>query len=139
MSADICPSTESGEMLLCRLRDASAMEVKALWREMQEALVADPSTPLAGFIAIALGRRAPPPSQADAIAALLARHGSCHVKALALRGWPTLPAAQAGLSSSCWRLQAAARAAFARLGAPLPGDAPLPSFLRTIAPQEDTF
>jgi hypothetical protein len=137
MSADTCPSTESGEMLLCRLRDAS--EVDSLWSEMQQMLIADPATPLAGFIAIALGRRAPPRAQAEEIAALLARHRSCHVKALALRGWPTLPAAQAGLRSSCWRLQAAARAAFPRLGAPVPGDAPLPSFLRTIPPQEDTF
>ena len=139
MSAETCPSAESGEMLLCRLRDASTMEVEAIWREMREVLIADPATPLAGFMAIALGRRPPPRGQADEIAALLAGHASCHVKALALRGWPTLPAAQAGLSSSCWRLQAAARAAFARHGAPLPGDVPLPSFLRKIPPQEDTF
>ena len=139
MTADTCPSLEAGEMLLCRVRDASASEAKTVWRALAELLIADPTTPLAGWIAIALGRRPPPQAQADELAAMLAKHPSCHTKALALRGWPTLPAAQAGLRSSCWRLQAAARAAFARLGAPLPAQAPLPSFLRGIAPQEDTY
>jgi hypothetical protein len=102
-------------------------------------LVEDATTPLAGWIAIALSRRAPAQPQAERIAALLSRRQSCNVRALALRAWPTLPAAQEGLRSSCWRLQAAARAAFARLGAQLPGDAALASFLRRIPPQEDTF
>ena len=132
-----CPAADAGAALLCRLREAP--QVEAVWSEMEQMLVADPATPLAGWIAIALSRSPPPASKRDRIAQLLARHDSCHVRALALRGWPTLAAAKAGLSSNCWRLQAAARAAFARLGAPLPGDAPLASFLRTIPPQEDTF
>jgi hypothetical protein len=61
------------------------------------------------------------------------------VRALALRGWPTLPAAQAGVRSPCYRLQSAARAAFARLGAPIPPDVTLPTFLRALPPQDDTF
>ena len=132
-----CPASDAGEALLCRLREASDLE--ALWSELQQMLISDPATPLAGWIAIALGRRPPSPSQRERIAELLAAHDSCHVKALALRAWPTPRAAQAGLRSSCWRLQAAARAAFTRLGAAVPGDAPLPSFLRRIPPQEDTF
>jgi hypothetical protein len=43
------------------------------------------------------------------------------------------------MRSSCFRLQAAARAAFARLGATPPPDAALPSFLRSLPPQDDTF
>jgi hypothetical protein len=134
---DSCPAPDAGEALLCRLRDAGAAEVQTIWRELEEVLVADPATPLAGWIAIALGRR--PPPQAAKIAQFLDRNENCAVRALALRGWPTLAAAQAGLRSGCWRLQAAARAAFVRLGMPLPGEATLPSFLRAIPPQEDTF
>jgi hypothetical protein len=134
-SAETCPSSDPGEALLCRVRDASDLD--AAWRELALVLEEDPSTPLAGWIAIALGKR--PPANADEIAALLARRESCNVRALALRAWPTLPAAHEGLRTSCWRLQAAARAAFVRLGVPLPEDARLPSFLRTIPPQEDTF
>jgi hypothetical protein len=69
----------------------------------------------------------------------LASRESCNVRALALRAWPTLAAAHEGIRSDCFRLQAAAAAAFARLGAPPPRDAALPSFLRSIPPQEDTF
>jgi hypothetical protein len=77
---------------------------------------------------------------ADAEAAWrLASRGSCNVRALALRAWPTLAAANEGIRSGCFRLQAAALAAFARLGAAPPADAALPSFLRSIPPQEDTF
>jgi len=138
-TADSCPAPDAGEALLCRLRDASALEVATMWDELEKLLAADPATPLAGWIAIALGRRPPPQAQAGEIAALLARRESCNVRALALRSWPTLAAAQAGLRSGCFRLQAAARAAFARLGVPLPAGATLASFLRAIPPQEDTF
>lgn len=136
-AADTCPSPDPGEALLCRLREASDLD--RIWDELEALLAEDATTPLAGWIAIALSRRAPAQPQAERIAALLSRRQSCNVRALALRAWPTLPAAQEGLRSSCWRLQAAARAAFARLGAQLPGDAALASFLRRIPPQEDTF
>jgi hypothetical protein len=131
-TATTCPSDDPGEILLCRLRDAA--DVDAMWRELRE-LVA---TPMAGWVAIALGERPPARAQADDIAALLAQRESCAVRALALRSWPTLPAAQAAVRSDCYRLQAAGVAAFARLGAPLPADAPLPSFLQRLPPQEDT-
>jgi hypothetical protein len=61
------------------------------------------------------------------------------VRALGLRAWPTLAAAQAGIRSPCYRLQSAARAAFVRLRQPLPADAPLPLFLRALPPQDDTL
>jgi len=47
--------------------------------------------------------------------------------------------AQAGVRSSCYRLQAAGAAAFARLGRPLPPDAALPSFLKGIPVPDDTY
>jgi len=135
MSAQTCPSSDPGEALLCRVRDAN--DPAGTWRELSTLLEEDPATPLAGWIAIALARR--PPANASEIAALLAKRESCNVRALALRAWPTLPAAQEGIRSGCFRLQAAARAALARLGAPIPADAALPSFLRALPPQEDTY
>ena len=68
----------------------------------------------------------------------LATRESCNVRALALRAFPTLRAAQAGIRSCCFRLQAAARMAFVRMGDP-PPDAALPPFLRALPPQDDTF
>ena len=134
-TTETCPSSDPGEALLCRARDAADLE--ALWDELKATLVADPATPLAGWIAIALARW--PPGNAAEIAALLAKRESCNVRALALRAFPTLPAAQAGIRSSCFRLQAAARMAFVRMGDPVPADAALPLFLRAIPPQEDTY
>ena len=128
----VCPSQDPGEALVCRLRDAANAD--AAWRELR-ALI---ETPLAGWVAIALRERPPAREQAGEIAELLAARESCNVRALALRAWPTLPAAEAALRSSCFRLQSAGVAAYARLGVALPADAPLPMFLRRIPPQEDT-
>jgi len=128
-----CPSQDPGEALVCRLRDAANAE--AAWRELR-ALI---DTPLAGWVAIALRERPPAREQAQEIATLLAAREGCNVRALALRAWPTLPAAAAALRSSCYRLQSAGVAAYARLGVALPADAPLPTFLRRIPPQEDTY
>ena len=69
----------------------------------------------------------------------LLQHRSCSLRALALRAWPTLPGAEAAVRSDCFRLQTAGAAAFRKLGAPLPGDVKLPSFLRAIPPQHDTY
>jgi hypothetical protein len=136
-SADTCPSSHPGEALICRVRGSPDPE--AVWSELKATLLADPATPLAGWIAIALARRPPGKENAEEIATLLAKTDRCNPRALALRAWPTLPAAQAGVRSGCFRLQAAALAAFARLGAAPPGDVKLPSFLRALPPQEDTF
>jgi hypothetical protein len=125
------------EALLCLLRDAPEPEAAAMWHELQELVVKEPE--LAPLVAMALGVRPPTRDQAARIAGLLHEQGNCAVRALSLRAWPTLAAAQAGLRSSCWRLQAAARAALARLGAPLPADVVLPTFLRGPAVQEEAF
>jgi hypothetical protein len=133
MTATACPSPDPGEALLCRVRDAPDLD--AIWRELR----AEVDSPLAGWVAIALAQRPPRAAQAEEIAALLERRESCNVRALALRAWPTIPAAEAAVRSSCYRLQAAGAAAFARLGRPVPPDAVLPSFLKGITPPEDTY
>ena len=133
MTATACPSPDPGEALLCRLRDAA--DPDAIWRELRGKV----DSPLAGWIAIALAQRPPPQAQAEEIAALLDRRESCNVRALALRAWPTLSAAQSAVRSTCYRLQAAGAAAFARLGRPLPPDALLPSFLKGIPVPDDTY
>ena len=133
MSPTVCPSQDPGETLLCRLREAPDLD--AIWLEFRGLV----DTPLAGWVAIALAQRPPRRPQAEEIAALLAARESCNVRALALRAWPTLPAAEAAVRSRCFRLQSAGVAAFAHLGAPLPADAPLPPFLRRIPPQPDTY
>ena len=130
-SSPACPSHDPGESLVCRVLAASDLD--AAWSEVKPLI----ATPLAGYVAIALARR--PPSNGGEIAALLAKRESCNVRALALRAWPTQAAAREGIRSDCYRLQAAARAAFARLGMQLPADARLPSFLRALPPQDDTF
>jgi hypothetical protein len=127
-----CPSQDPGEALLCQLKETPDLD--AFWRELRNKV----DSPLAGWVAIALGQRPPPAAQAEEIAALLDRRESCNVRALALRAWPTLPAAQSAVRSSCYRLQAAGAAAFARLGRPLPPDAVLPSFLNGIPVPDDT-
>jgi hypothetical protein len=135
LTPENCPSADPGEALVCRLRDAQDLE--GIWRELADALKRDPKHPLAGWMAVALAKR--PPANGNEIAQLLARHGNCNVRALALRAWPTLSAARDGIGSGCYRLQAAARAAFERLGEPLPANAKLPTFLREIETQEDTY
>jgi hypothetical protein len=134
-SRENCPSDDPGEALVCRVRDSA--DVEKAWRDLAAVLRQDPSTPLAGWIAIALARR--PPANGEEIARLLAQRESCNVRALALRAWPTLSEAQTSIRSGCFRLQAAARAAFVRLGVPLPAEAKLPAFLRKLPPQEDTY
>ncbi len=125
-----------GYALDCALRAASDGVAAAMWRDLQEFLAADPATPFAVDIALAQRARPAPAAQADAIAELLDRHPRCSVRALALRARPRVAAAQAALGSGCWRLQSAARAALARLGAPLPADTALPSFLKQVPPVE---
>ena len=74
-SAQTCPSAHPGEALVCRVRDAPDLE--AVWRELKAQLANDA---LAGWIAIALGQRPPPPPLAEEIAAGLAARESCNVR-----------------------------------------------------------
>jgi hypothetical protein len=119
-----------GDALRCALREASDAQAAAMWREMEEFLGADPATPFAIDIALAQRARAAPAAQARRIAPILDRHPHCGVRALALQAFPRREAAEAGVRSSCWQLQAAAKAELGRMGVPLPADAVLPSFLR---------
>jgi hypothetical protein len=106
-------------------------------RPQQPALAVEAMTPLA----------CPPQDPRDAMLCRLRgarddelfKHSNCSVRALALRAWPALGPAQAAVHSDCFRLQAAGVAALKQLGAPLPADAALPSFLRAIPPQDDTY
>jgi hypothetical protein len=129
-----CPSSHAGESLVCRVVEATDLE--RTWRELTALM---PKSELAGWIAVALAKRPPSPPQAAHIAEALSKRESCNVRALALRAWPTPTAAHEGVRSGCYRLQAAALAAFARLGERPPADASLPSFLRALPPQDDTF
>ena len=129
-----CPSSDPGESLVCRV--LAAPDLERTWRELTATL---PNTEHAGWIAVALAKRPPSPPQAEYIAETLSKRESCNVRALALRAWPTVSAAHEGVRSTCYRLQAAALAGFARLGERAPPDAALPSFLRTLPPQDDTF
>jgi hypothetical protein len=128
-----CPSGDPGEALLCRVLGST--QIETTWMELRTILEKEPATPLAGWIAIALARR--PPAEPAPIAALLAQRESCNVRALALRAHPTAGAAEAGIRSPCYRLQAAARAALVGLGRPVPRG--LPSFLEAVPPQDDTY
>lgn len=80
-------------------------------------------------------RDAPEPVGAE-MAYDLAEKGDCATRSIALLARPRIELAQAAIRSDCWRLQAAARGAFERLGAPLPSDVALPSFLRQHPPIE---
>ena len=133
-TAPTCPSSDAGEALVCRV--LAARDLERTWRELTATL---PDTELAGWIAVALARRPPSAPQAEYIAEVLSKRESCNVRALALRAWPTVGAAHEGVRSTCYRLQAAALAGFARLGERVPPDAALPSFLRGLPPQDDTF
>ena len=80
-------------------------------------------------------RAAPAPLGADMAQELMER-GNCAMQAIALLARPALDRANGAISSTCWRLQAAARSALEGLGAPLPPAARLPTFLRQRPPSE---
>src|SRR5690606_16790166 len=111
-----------GAALRCALKDGER------WDEAARLLAENPATPLAGWIAGTL-ERAPPAVTAE-ILERLENNRACAVHALALESLPRLDAARAALGSPCWRLQAAALAALARLGAAPDPDVSLPGFLR---------
>lgn len=81
------------------------------WGILEQELVTHPASPLAPWLA----RKAAP--HRDALLHALELHPSCGVRAAALRVRSSVPAALSALRSTCWRLQAAARAELTRLGA----------------------
>ena len=119
-----------GNLLPCVLRQAALEEAQAMWSAMEQLLDADAQSPFAMAIALALRERPAPRAQLRRIVQAMRRHHSCMVRSAALLLENSARAARASLSSSCWLLQATALAVLDKLGAPIPADAPLPSFMR---------
>ena len=115
-----------------------------MWNALEQALLAEPTTPFAVPLVDVLRGRVPPAAQALRLLRVLDAHPWCSVRAGALRlrhavtlgeasPEATIQAAQAAMESPCWRLQAAGRAALRQLGvAPVYG-AHVASFLRDDA------
>ena len=100
------------------------------WDELERLLEADPSTPLGVAIALALREHPPARPQGERILRRLLAHPRCSARAAALVTQASVVAAKGALGSSCYVMQAAALESLARLGAAVPADAALPSFLR---------
>jgi hypothetical protein len=130
-----------GEALRCTLADATDEDATAMWSALKEVLEADPATPFAGAIVSALYERPAPAQQMEGTLRVLEDHPHCGVRAAALSlryvtakdeaaRFQIAPLAQTALRSTCWRLQATARARLKRLGIALDSDVILPSFMR---------
>jgi hypothetical protein len=126
------------EALRCVLTSASESAAAGIWTEIEAMLEADPPSPFAEALAVALRARPAPPLQLRRIVEALERHPRCALRTAALRIRqasldPDAAPARAALRSSCWRLQAAALDVLKRIGLePEAADA-LPSFLRSHA------
>ena len=126
------------EALRCSAAAASAGDAQAMWDAMERVLAAEPATPFAGAIIVALRERSAPPQQMERVLAALDAHPYCGVRAAALRlrgsagsaRDTAITAAQAALRSPCWRLQATALAVLRQLGAAPADRTRLPTFLR---------
>ena len=129
-----------GEALRCAIAAAASEPLEAMWTEMEHVLAREPATPFAGAIAGALRERPAPAPQMSRILRVLDEHPRCSVRtaSLSLRSRlahdeasrrSAASQAQTALRSSCWRLQAAALTAMARLGTAPEAGAALPSFL----------
>jgi hypothetical protein len=118
-----------GNALPCVLRQAAPEEALAMWAAMERVMRADPASPFAMPIALALRERPAPAAQLDTVTRALARHPSCAVRAAAVVLENSAAAAQTALRSSCWLLQASALRVLQKLGEAPPRSAPLPSFL----------
>jgi hypothetical protein len=104
-----------GDRLRCAVGDPQ--QSAALWQALDAELARDPSSSLAGWIAIAFGARPPPPPLYQSMLDRLDTHPYCSVRALALIAVPRAEVARRALGSSCFRLQAAAAQALEKLGA----------------------
>jgi hypothetical protein len=92
--------------LRCALKGASPEQAKAMWNAFEKTLDADPASPYAGMIAVALRERPPPEAQRQRLLERIATHPSCGVRTAGLELDGSVAAAQAALESSCWQLQA---------------------------------
>ena len=116
--------------LPCVLSQAAPEEAAAMSTAMERVLHADPQSPFALPIALALRDRPAAPNQQERITQALALHPSCAVRAAAVVLANSAAAAQPALRSSCWLLQATALRILGKLGAMPPPAADMPSFLR---------
>lgn len=129
-----------GAALSCTLGAAAADQAAAMWSELERLLDAEPATPFAGAITMALRRRMPDPPQVQRMLEVLDAHPRCSVRAAALflrlgaagddaSQTAVAAIAQAALRSPCWRMQAAARSVLRKLNVTPEGSAAPPSFL----------
>ena len=88
-----------------------ALRCSTDWPLMEELLEREPASPLAFWIALSLQTHS---TKNEKLLRLLDAHPSCGVRAAALEARGSVAAAQAALGSTCWRLQAAARAVLER-------------------------
>ena len=112
--------------LRCALAGASSEQAQSMWDGFERLAV----TRYAGLVAAAMRARPAPPEQMRRLIAQLSSHPSCGVRTAALSLDGSAVAAQAALSSPCWRLQARALRILRELGeAPQSLDG-VPDFLR---------
>lgn len=114
--------------MICALADPA--QAAPLWPALESELARHPDSVFGGAIATAFLLYPPPPPIDEAVLARLDAHPYCSVRAAALGVAPRVEVARRALSSTCYRLQAAAVRALEKLGVPVPADAPLPAFLR---------
>lgn len=130
-----------GETIRCTLTNADERERAAILADMHEVLSAEPDTPFATAFVPALFNKPGPASLMQPIIRKLSSHPSCGVRSAALSltflaaesdeaREALVPVAQRALHSTCWRLQATAKARLLRSGAIPDSAAALPSFLR---------
>ena len=130
-----------GETIRCTLSKADERERAAVLGEMRKVLSAESGTPFATAFIPALFGTPGPASLMQPIIESLNRHPSCGVRsaalALAFRAAESdearaalVPLAHQALRSTCWRLQATARARLIKSGASPDATVRLPSFLQ---------
>ena len=93
------------------LEAGAALRCSTDWPLMEELLDREPASPLAFWVALALQTHQ---MKNDKLLRQLDEHPSCGVRAAALEVRDSVEAAKAALISTCWRLQAAARAVMER-------------------------
>jgi hypothetical protein len=131
-----------GETIRCTLANSVEHERAAILAAMHEVLSAEPDTPFATAFVTALFARPSSTALMQPVIGKLSAHPSCGVRSAALSltflaaqsddaREALIPVAQKALHSTCWRLQATARARLVRSGAVPDESARLPSFLQT--------
>ncbi len=121
-----------GSVLRCALEGAAIPQATRMWDAFEWVLREAPASPFAGAIAGALRVRRAPEAQMRRLMDFLSAHPSCAVRTAALSLDGSAEAAQAGLRSSCWRLQARAARILQERGVAPEDQSALPPFLRPL-------